>query len=272
MTIVHTDVPLLTADEEGALAERIEAGVLAADALARADLALGSEAELSALVRDGEQAWEQFLLANVRLVQREATAASLRSQVAVDELFQEGFIGLALALRRWDHRRGLKFSTFALAWIRRLIDNRALMGAGERPAGSRTMRRIRGLQMIESRLTQQLGRLAQPAEVAEVAGFTTRRAERLLAQSRHQQLGSIEPAVEVDQEDDLIDDLGRVLWRLSADEREVVRLRYGFTAEGHLSQPEVATRLGVAERTVRRRERQAIDRLRELLSEQRAVA
>src|SRR4051794_14803940 len=93
--------PLLTASAEAALARRIERGDLAA--------------------RD------QMIAANLRLVH--AVARGYRERgVPYEDLVQEGVVGLMRAVEKFDHRRGLRFSTYAIWWIRRaLLD--ALGGA-----------------------------------------------------------------------------------------------------------------------------------------------
>ena len=92
---------LLTADEEVRLARRIESGDL--------------------------RAKELMIESNLRLVF--AIARSYRGRgVPFADLVQEGTIGLVRAVERFDHRRGLKFSTYAVWWIRRsLLD--AIVGS-----------------------------------------------------------------------------------------------------------------------------------------------
>ncbi|MBK8459198.1 MAG: hypothetical protein IPL43_02405 [Micropruina sp.] len=115
MTTWLTDEPLLTAAEERALAREIEAGVLAGDLLATGSGAgVATAAELLALERAGQQAWQRFLLANLRLVWQVAHREARRSGLPADDLFQEGFLGWAVARRRWDHTRGIRFATLAL--------------------------------------------------------------------------------------------------------------------------------------------------------------
>ena len=85
---------LLTADEEVRLARRIESGDL--------------------------QAKELMIESNLRLVF--AIARSYRGRgVPFADLVQEGTIGLVRAVERFDYRRGLKFSTYAVWWIRRSL-------------------------------------------------------------------------------------------------------------------------------------------------------
>src|ERR1044072_8914491 len=85
---------LLTADDEIGLARRIEQG-------------------------DAE-AHDEMIVRNLRLVRALAARYSGRG-VPFEELVQEGTIGLMRAVDKFDHRRGLKFSTYAVWWIRRSL-------------------------------------------------------------------------------------------------------------------------------------------------------
>src|SRR3954470_8681305 len=89
-----TDERLLTAAEEIGLAKRIERGDLAAK--------------------------RAMIERNLRLVHSVAQRYRGRG-AAYDDLVQEGTIGLVRAVERFDHRRGLKFSTYAVWWIRRSL-------------------------------------------------------------------------------------------------------------------------------------------------------
>jgi len=111
--------PLLSATEEVDLATAIEAGVLAAEALQTGRSPAGATpVELALLVDLGEQARQRFLRANLRLVAMVARQVARRSGQPEGELFQEGCLGLLAAVRRFDHRRGHRFSTYAVNWIR----------------------------------------------------------------------------------------------------------------------------------------------------------
>ncbi len=114
---------LLEAADEIRLAKTIEAGLLAGELLARADFSFAPAAELLQVEQLGRDAWQQFLLANVRLVQslrlrRLATSAPGRPRRAVPGgLSRSGRGGAAVGLTP----AGYRFSTYAMPWIRRRV-------------------------------------------------------------------------------------------------------------------------------------------------------
>lgn len=262
-------IRLLEADEEIRLARAIEAGLLATERLAHGDDSAGTTAELIALERHGRDAWQRFLLANVRLVQSIATREARRSPTGLDELFQEGFLGLAEALMRWDHASGYRFSTYASAWIQRRVRNAA--AAQGVPASARTALRARGIRGLADELTAELRRPASDAEVAELLG----RSERWVSRLRHlPALAPLSPELaDAHSHPEPSDqtELGPLVRALPAVEAAVLRTRFGLDGEAPLRQALAAARLGMSLSTLRRHEARALRRLRGwILAEQAA--
>ncbi|WP_152360497.1 sigma-70 family RNA polymerase sigma factor [Microlunatus speluncae] len=288
------DADLLTAAEERELAYRIEVGALAwaerQAALRRSDATVE---ELLALEQAGRQARQRFVQANLGLVAGLVRACAARTGLPRDELFQEGCLGLMIAVTRFDHRRGLRFSTYAVPWIRARLGE-AVQRRGSGPAlPAAGVGRLRAARAAEDELVQALGRDATPAEVAARAGLDQRGYERLLAWQR---IGSLddgdEPArladagpapEEVADESEWTAD--RLLWHLAPVERDVLRQRYGLpggeptrngpagegattdepvTEGAATSFTAIARRLGVSVSSVRRIEARALRRLREV--------
>jgi RNA polymerase primary sigma factor len=112
-------VPLLTGEQELALARRVQAGRKAISRSRRGGLGAEAGAEL---VQAGLWAEEVFALANLRLVVSIAKRYVRRVQcLDLDDLIQEGAIGLMKAVVKFDYVRELKFSTYATWWIRQTI-------------------------------------------------------------------------------------------------------------------------------------------------------
>lgn len=130
MTIMHVDFSghLLTADEETELARRIEAGLYAEHLLD-----VGSAhpaADLHRIRQRAADAWALLWSRNLRLVMKLAMEYAQRHVLPVDDLFQEGCIGLGHAMRQFDHARGVRFGTLAHKYIRHAVGNSAAQRCG----------------------------------------------------------------------------------------------------------------------------------------------
>jgi RNA polymerase primary sigma factor len=116
---------LLTAEQEVELAKRIEAGVFAAHLLDDAresgvDLQAERRRDLEEVARDGWRAKDHMIRANLRLVVS-AAKKQLHRGVPFLDVIQEGNLGLIRAVEKFDYRKGFKFSTYAMWWIRQAI-------------------------------------------------------------------------------------------------------------------------------------------------------
>ncbi len=273
-------VPLLKREEEVELAKRIERGRLASRTLAQENGSAKRRRELKYQIVDGISAREHLILANVRLVFSVAKKYAGRGMPLMD-LVQEGHIGLMRAAKKFDYRRGYKFSTYATWWIRQAI-TRSVADQG------RTIRlpvhmgeRISKMYRVRHRLTQELGRIPATEELAEALGEKPEKIAKMLRISKHTlslelPLGEDEDAVLGDfiEDEDAPEPeeaTGRVLMEehikdlletLPPREVRVLQLRFGLYGTRQHTLNEVGQKMGITRERVRQIQAQAIRRLR----------
>jgi RNA polymerase primary sigma factor len=273
-------VPLLTATEEVELAQRIESGRMAREELARGNVSNRRRIELRRLIEDGWAAREHLITANSRLVISVAKKYMGRGVPFLD-LIQEGNIGLIRATKKFEYRRGHKFSTYATWWIRQAV-TRAIADQG------RTIRvpvhmgdQINKLLRIQHQLTQRLGREPTVEELAETLEVPPKKVENMIQVARRPL--SLETPTD-DEEDSMLGDfieddeapppddmatynllkehLGSVLDSLPPREVRILQLRYGLLDGQAYTLEEVGRKMGVTRERVRQIEAQALSRLR----------
>lgn len=269
--------PLLSPAEVSVLADLVEAGLLAREARTSGrGFADATPVELLSLEQQGVQAGHRLVRANLRLVSMVARPAAARSNQSRTDLFQEGCLGLLTAVQRFDHRRGFRFSTYALFWIRAFVNAASAqeLGAVNLPAGrAEKLRAARGLETV---LTQELGRAATVAELAEALGRPARWTADLLA---HQPPTSIQTLLEEDillttpqDEMDAVLDrqlrVGDLLGRLTGLDRRVLELRLGLDGDEPQTYTQTARSLSLTVSRVRRCETRALTALRSICPQQ----
>ena len=153
--------PQLSAEAEASLARQVRAGQHAAAELADGGgtLAGPARAELERVARDGVQAGDQLVEANLHLVVATAKRFADR-RVPFLDLVEAGHRGLVLALQKYDPAAGYRFSTYATWWIRQAITRAT---AGQPPAAPEASDRFIE---AERELLQALGRSPTPEELA----------------------------------------------------------------------------------------------------------
>jgi RNA polymerase primary sigma factor len=273
-------VPLLTAEQEVELAQRIERGRLGREELAKGNVRPRRREELQLLIEDGWAAREHLITANSRLVISVAKKYMGRGVPFLD-LIQEGNIGLIRAAKKFDYRRGHKFSTYATWWIRQAV-TRAIADQG------RTIRvpvhmgdQINKLLRIQHQLTQRLGRDPTVEELADALEINPQKIENMIQVARRplslelptddeedSVLGDFIKDEEVSAPDDsatynlLREHLDVVLEGLPPREVRILQLRYGLTDGQAYTLEEVGRKMGVTRERVRQIEAQALSRLR----------
>ncbi|RMB59972.1 sigma-70 family RNA polymerase sigma factor [Tessaracoccus antarcticus] len=253
--------PVATAAAENNLARCIEAGVYAEHLLA-----IGSPHspdDLRRLAEHGKRAWEILWLSNLRLVAKLSHAAARRHRLPLDDLFQDGCLGLAEALTRYDFTLGWRFSTLAHEYVDRSLKASAARRAGALEGPGRRHRLRILLKEEAGRVTASEHREAPVREVARIVGVSMSAAAGACAVTTT--LDEVGPhQLMSDGGYEAVDVTGVDFLALLADAGELLRLRYGIGVRCH-TQAEIGERWGVSASTVARMERRALARARSLL-------
>ncbi len=244
--------PLLTAAEEIELAQRIERGDLAAK--------------------------ERMINSNLRLVVSQARRYQGHG-LPMEDLVQEGMLGLIRAVEKFDWRRGFKFSTYGTLWIRQAIQ-RGLQNHGRtiRVPVHVAQRQVK-VRKIESELNTKLSREPTDEEIAAVAELPVQEVNELRELSRG--LTSLDQPVSEDGETALGDLLASdrpepmdevaeadreqrvndVVEQLPEAERNVIRLRFGLAGDEPRTVRQIGSELGITAQQARELEEQGLSRL-----------
>jgi RNA polymerase primary sigma factor len=277
-------VALLNAEQEVALAKRIEAGLYAAERVCRAEDATDQLPpqlcrDLRWIVRDGQRANNHLLEANLRLVVSLAKRYTGRGMPFLD-LIQEGNVGLIRAVEKFDYTKGFKFSTYATWWIRQAITRAMADQARTIRIPVHMIEVIATLGRVTRELLVDLGRDPTPEELAVEMNITAERVLELRRYAREplsldqtigdegdSQLGDfIEDSQAVVAVDAvslslLRDELRSVLATLSEREAGIVRLRFGLDGRPRTLE-EIAHVYGVTRERVRQIETKTMSKLR----------
>jgi RNA polymerase primary sigma factor len=246
-------VPLLTAEEEVALAKRIERG----DPAARRHL----------------------IEANLRLVVSVARRYVGRGMLFLD-LIQEGNVGLMRAVEKFDWRRGFKFSTYATWWIRQAITRGIADQARTIRVPVHMVETINRMSRTQRQLSQTLGRDPTDEELAASLEVTLDRLAHirrvsqepvsLEAPTRDEEEGELGHFIEDDEHARPAQATDRKLRReevvqalesLGHRERKVLELRYGLSGEDPKTLEEIGRQFGITRERIRQIEGRALLKL-----------
>ncbi|MGW0805617.1 sigma-70 family RNA polymerase sigma factor [Nonomuraea sp. NPDC002799] len=269
--------PLLSAMGEVELARRIEAGLYAGHLIERG----AGTPELELVVIDGQRAKDLLIRSNLRLVVAAARRYSFRGLPLLD-IIQEGNLGLIRAVEKFDYRRGFKFSTYGMWWIRQAIER----GIHDK---SRTVRlpvhvaeELSRMIRVERQLAAEIGREPTDAEL----GVAAERSAAQMAALRRlgQDMVSLDVPVgeygesriadmiadddglqvqEITERRAMSAELHQVVTTLPPREAFVIRLRFGLAGQEAQTYTEIAAHLGLTRERIRQLEKQALKRLRQ---------
>jgi RNA polymerase primary sigma factor len=277
--------PLLTPAGEQVLARSIAEGRAARDELERLDadpdasVGPAQRRRLNAAVRDGREASELFVNANLRLV----VSVAKRYQgtgVPLLDLIQEGNLGLMRAVEKFDAEKGFRFSTYAIWWIRQSISRGIAGTRSSVRLPTRVNEETVRLREMTTQMEQRLGRQPRVDELAEATGLSEARVSELLrlatdAVSLSGSVGSDGDAELGDFIEDpaataamdgitsrlLGNEVEEMLSVLDERERRIVALRFGFDGEEPMSVVDVAARIGLSRERIRQLEHRALAKL-----------
>ena len=246
--------PLLTPDEEQELARRV------------------SEGDEDAIVRMADS--------NLRLVVSIAKHYRDRG-LPLQDLIQEGNLGLLKAIEKFDYTRGYKFSTYATWWIRQAISRSIADNARTIRVLVHMVETINRIRRESRQLQQELGREATETELAEASGLTVEKLREVLkitpdpvsldtpvGEDEDSPLSSfITAGTQAEPEKAteaalLKEQVRQLLGTLDERERRVLELRYGIGGDRARTLEEVGKEFGVTRERIRQIEAKALRKLR----------
>ncbi len=240
------------------------------------------EVELARRIKAGDdEALNKLTTTNLRFVV--SVAKQYQNQgISLQDLINEGNVGLIKAAKRFDETRGFKFISYAVWWIRQSIlqaiaDQSRIVRLPLNQVGV-----INKIKKETARLEQELKRLPTVEEIAEAIDLPVYKVSEIMKMNNHPQ--SIDSPISPNEETRFVDifvhsndedtdtilmqeslaaEIRDLLYGLPEKEREVLRLFYGIGSSHEYTLDEIGDHLGLSRERVRQIKERALKRLRQ---------
>lgn len=244
------------------------------------EIALAKRMENPKNPRDAELAKNELTMSNLRLVASVARRY-LGHGLPIEDLMQEGTIGLIRAVERFNYRKGYRFSTYAIWWIRRAISRAIADQARLIRLPVHVTDTLGRINKTRGTLRERLGRMPTRAELAEAVQMSEEKLSELLrgavepmsletpiGEEGESRLADLIPAADAENpvikatQTALKEELLAALEDLTPREKDVIILRYGMDGDEPRTLEEVGRALAVTRERVRQIETSALSKLR----------